>query len=147
MKFFTVDLIHHVPLFATPWAIPCQAPLSMEFSRQQYWSGLPFPSPENLSDRGIKPWTPALTVNSLTLSHLGSPVKFFSEMLISVAVQEHPWSKKLGNEQSSSYINILKALRNPARKETFKTFDPEFPESIGSVQFSSDSCSVVSDSL
>ena len=61
----------------------------------------------------------------------GKPVKSFSEMLISVAVQEHPWSKKLGNEQSSSYINILKALRNPARKETFKTFDPEFPESIG----------------
>ena len=147
MKFFIADLIRHVPLSTTPWTLPCQAPLSMEFSRQQYWSGLPFRSPKDLSDWGIKPWTAALTVNSLTLSHLGSPVKFFSEMLISVAVQEHTWSKKLGKEQSSSYISILKALRSPVRKETFKTFDSEFPESIGSVQFSSVSCSVVSNSL
>ena len=83
----------------------------------------------------------------LTLSQLGSPVKFFSEMLISVIVQQHPWSKKLGNEQSSLYISILKALGSPVRKKTFKILDPEFPESIGSVQFSSVSCSVMSDSL
>ena len=42
-------------LIATPWTVPCQAPLSMEFSKQEYWSGLPFPSPRDLRDPGIKP--------------------------------------------------------------------------------------------
>ena len=41
--------------FATPWTVACQAPLSMELSKQEYWSGLPFPSPEDLPDPGIKP--------------------------------------------------------------------------------------------
>ena len=45
--------------FVTPWAIARQAPLSMGFSRQEYWSGLPFPSPENLLDLGIEPASPA----------------------------------------------------------------------------------------
>ena len=44
--------LSHVQLFATPWAIALQAPLSMEFSRQEYWSGLPFPSPGDLSTQG-----------------------------------------------------------------------------------------------
>ena len=42
-------------LFATPWTIACQVPLSMGFSRQEYWSGLPCPPPEELPDPGIKP--------------------------------------------------------------------------------------------
>ena len=45
--------------------IPCQTPLSMEFSRQEYWSGLPFPSPGDLPDPGIKPRSPALQTDSL----------------------------------------------------------------------------------
>ena len=50
---------------ATLWTIVGQAPLSMEFSRQQYWSGLQFPSPGDLSNPEIKSWSPALAVNSL----------------------------------------------------------------------------------
>ena len=50
-----------------------QAPLSMGFFRQEYWSGLPFPSPEDLLDPGIEPMSPAWQVDSLPLSHLGSP--------------------------------------------------------------------------
>ena len=42
------QLLSHVQLLATPWTVACQAPLSMGFSRQEYWSGLPFPSPESL---------------------------------------------------------------------------------------------------
>ena len=53
----------HLQLFATPWTIACQAPLSMEFSRQEYWSGLPFPPPEDLPEAGIKP--PSLVSQSL----------------------------------------------------------------------------------
>ena len=44
-----------VRLFETPWTVAHQAPLSMKFSRQEYWSGLPFPSPGDLPDLGIKP--------------------------------------------------------------------------------------------
>ena len=47
------------PLFATPWIVACQVPLSMEFSRQEYWSGLPFPSPGDLPDPGIEVKAPA----------------------------------------------------------------------------------------
>ena len=59
--------------FATPWTVARQAPLSVEFSRQEYWSGLPFPSPGDLPDPGIKPASPALQVDSLLLSHQESP--------------------------------------------------------------------------
>ena len=50
---------------ATPWIIACQAPLSMGFSRQEYWSGLPLPSPGDLPDPGIGPGSPASQADSL----------------------------------------------------------------------------------
>ena len=53
------------PTVVTPWILAHQAPLSMGFSRQEYWSGLPFPSPGDLPDLGIKPRSPALQVDSL----------------------------------------------------------------------------------
>ena len=52
-----------VPFFATPWTIACQARLSMEFSRPEYWSGLPFPSPGDLPNPGIEPKSPAFQVD------------------------------------------------------------------------------------
>ena len=52
--------LSHVRLSETPWTIAYQAPPFMELSRQEYWSGLPFPSPENLPDPGIEPRSPAL---------------------------------------------------------------------------------------
>ena len=55
-----VKLLSRVRLFATPWTVTYQAPLSMEFSRQEYWSGLPFPSPGDLPDPGIEPRSSAL---------------------------------------------------------------------------------------
>ena len=54
-----------VQLFGTPWTVACQAPLSMGFSRQGYWSGLPFPSPGYLPNTGIKPRSLALQVGFL----------------------------------------------------------------------------------
>ena len=50
---------------ATPWTVACQAPLSMGFSRKEYWSGLSFPFPGDLSNPGIEAGSPALKVNSL----------------------------------------------------------------------------------
>ena len=64
----------HVQLFATLWTVAHQAPLSMGFSRQEYWSGLPFPPPGDPPDPGIEPTPPALQVDSLLLSHQGSPI-------------------------------------------------------------------------
>ena len=55
-----------VQLFVTPWTVAYQAPPSVGFSRQEYWSGLPFPSPEDLPDPGIKPRSPALQADTLT---------------------------------------------------------------------------------
>ena len=55
-----------VLLFVTPWTIAHQAPLSMEFPRQEYSSELPFPSPGDLPDPGIKPTSPALQADSLS---------------------------------------------------------------------------------
>ena len=54
---------------ATSWTITHQAPLSMEFSRQEYWSGLPFLTPRDLPNPGIEPWSPALAQILYPLSH------------------------------------------------------------------------------
>ena len=61
-----------VQLFVTPWTVACQGSLSMGFPRQEYWSGLPCPPPEDLPDPGIKTASPVLQVDSLPPSHLGS---------------------------------------------------------------------------
>ena len=67
-------ILSHVRLFATPWPVACQAPLSMGFSRKQYWSGLLFPLPGDIPDPGIEFTSPALQAASLLLSHWGSPL-------------------------------------------------------------------------
>ena len=66
------SLLRSVWFFMTPWTAAHQGLLSMEFSRQKYWNGLPFPPPEDLLNPGVEPIfpaTPALQVDSLPLSH------------------------------------------------------------------------------
>ena len=65
-----------VRLFVIPWTIACQAPMSMGFSRQECWSGLPFPSPGDLPDPGIKPRSPALQADTLPSETPGKPFFF-----------------------------------------------------------------------
>ena len=60
-----ISRFSHVRLLAPPWSVACQAPLSVGFSRLQYWSGLPFPSPGDLPDPGLKLGSPALQADSL----------------------------------------------------------------------------------
>ena len=60
-----VKLLSRVRLFATPWTVGHQAPASMEFPRQEHWSGLPFPSPGDLPDPGIKSGSPTLWADVL----------------------------------------------------------------------------------
>ena len=66
--------LSRVQLFATPWTIAYQAPPSMGFSRQECWSGLPFPSPGDLPDPGIKPRSPALQADAFPSAPPGKPV-------------------------------------------------------------------------
>ena len=69
-----VKLLSHVRLSATPWTVAHQAPPSMGFSRQEYWSGLPFPSPGDHPGPGIKPRSPVLQADALTSEPPGKPI-------------------------------------------------------------------------
>ena len=68
-----MKLLSRVQLFATPWTVAYQASPSMGFSRQEYWSGLPFLSPGDLPDPGIEPGSLALEAGALTSKPPGKP--------------------------------------------------------------------------
>ena len=91
----------HVQLFATLWTVPCQVPLSMRFSRQKYWSGLPCPPPGDHPNPGIKlapPVAPALKVDSLSLGYQESPsfiISFNKFCSLSVSLNSVSCSNKL----------------------------------------------------
>ena len=63
----------HIRCCATLWTVACQAPLSMKFCRQEYWSGLLYPSPGDLSNTGIEPGSPTLPADSLPFEPPGKP--------------------------------------------------------------------------
>ena len=83
-------------LTATPWTVAHQAPRSMEFSRQKYWSGLPFPTPGNLLDEGTEPGSPTEKADSLLSEPPGK---------LSISVHERKYF--------GSYINYVPALCVP----------------------------------
>ena len=68
-----VRTLSHIRLFAIPCTVALQAPLSMGFPRQEYWSGLPFPSPGDLLDPGIEPESPVLASVFFTTEPPGKP--------------------------------------------------------------------------
>ena len=69
-----VKSLSRVQLFVTPWTVAYQAPPSMGFSRQEYWSGLPFPSPGDLPDTEIEPRSPTFQADTLTSEQPGKPI-------------------------------------------------------------------------
>ena len=71
--------LSRVRFFATSWTVAHQAPLSMEFSRQEYWSGLPFPSPGDLPNPGIEPKSPTLQADALPSEPHGKPQNLVGE--------------------------------------------------------------------
>ena len=85
-----VKLLSCVWLFATPWTVACQAPLSMVFSRQEYWSGLPFSSPGDLPDPGIEPRSPVLQADSLPSELPGKSEETLSISSVSSVAQSCP---------------------------------------------------------
>ena len=77
-----VKSLSHVRLFATLWTEAYQAPPYMGFSRQEYWSGLPFPSPGDLPDPGFEPRTPAFQADALTSEPPGKPLLLYKHIII-----------------------------------------------------------------
>ena len=73
MCVFVLSCFIHIQLFATLWTVAHWAPLSLGFSRQEYWSGLPCPSPGDPSNPGIEPGSPALQADSLQSEPPGKP--------------------------------------------------------------------------
>ena len=91
-------MLTHVRLSEAPWTVALQASLSMEFSRQEYWSGLPFPPPRDLSNPGIEPISLCLLhwqVDSLPLAPLGKP-----QLMFSVIYKKHKLESRLPGEIS-----------------------------------------------
>ena len=82
--------LSHVQLFVTPWTVAYQASLSMGFSRPEYSSGLPFPSPGNLPNSGIEPRSPALQVDSL----LSEPTDKAFTLLCTYTIKSSPSTDK-----------------------------------------------------
>ena len=91
--------------FATPWTIGYNAPLSMGFLRQEYWSGFPLPSLGHLPDPGIKPGSPALQADSLPLELPGKPIRrIYFPLYCHVLSVLTPLSEI--TEFSSTWVNI-----------------------------------------
>ena len=76
-------VLSHVWPFVTTWTVACQAPLSMELSRQEHWSGLPFPTPGDLPEPGTEHRSPALQADFYCLSHQGNPQAIIKSTLLS----------------------------------------------------------------
>ena len=91
-------------LTVTPWTVACQVPLSVEFSRQEYWSGLPFPSPGDLPDPRAGPMSPALQADSLPSEPLGKlgTLNHCTHLLYPPTLWFSPLTKGLSQDQKSS---------------------------------------------
>ena len=107
---------------------PYQAPLSMGFSRQEYWSGLPFPFPGDLPDPGIEPGSPALQADALTSEPPGKPREYCRppQFMESPTLQKHThtgcflrWLPLL--EMPFSYFSIQEAPTHPSRPHSDDT--------------------------
>ena len=98
-----VKSLSHVRLFVTPWTVAYQAPLSMGFSRQGYWSGVLFPSPGHLPNPGIEPRSPTLQTDSTIWAIMGKKV-------IQPPPRTHAWKFFTGLLKRSNKITNVKFL-------------------------------------
>ena len=102
-----VKSLSHVQLFATPWTVAYQTPQSMEFSRQEYWSGLPSPSPGDLPNPGSKPRSPALQADALPFEPVGGTKLRNSQIQLGWSHTGHTRSKCLALDSSNLPLFFL----------------------------------------
>ena len=100
-----VKLLSRVWVFETPWTVACQAPLSMGFSRQESWSGVPFPCPGDLPNSGIEPGSPALQADSLLAEPWGK--SFAVYFILPGFKSEYSEALKLKGEARAKYITAF----------------------------------------
>ena len=93
---------------AIPWTVALQAPLFIEFSRQEYWSGKPYTSPGDLPNPGIKPRSPALQANFLLLSHQGN--SYFKDHYLSFILEMIPMNSFFLPEKCPLWLHFLSIL-------------------------------------
>ena len=120
LLYVKVQSLSRVRLFATPPAVDFQGPLSMEFSRQEYWSGLLFPSPGDLPDPGIEPRSPTSEADSLPSEPPGKPYLLYStgnSISCQKAIMEKNMKKKKERKRESqinfSVENLQSQLISP----------------------------------
>ena len=110
--------LSYVWLFATPWTVTYKAPLSMEFSRQKYWSGLPFPSPGDLPDPGIKPGSPTLQTDTLLFEPPGKPNIFNHKSLhVSIIISLKFLGEEFLLQKLYTFLRPWYAVQNTFQKE------------------------------
>ena len=91
----------------TAWTVACKAPLSMGFSRQEYWSGWPFPPPGNLPNPGIEPRSPALQADSLLSESPGKPLGIFQKVLMGLPYPRPTESISLSGGGGATFLKVL----------------------------------------
>ena len=130
-----VQLLSHVQVFAIPWTVAHQAPLSMGFSRQEYWRGLPYPSPGDLPNLGIEPGLLHCRKILYSLSYKGSPYVLIRQTHSAISFRD--------NDSATNRKHLLLTLSNRSLKwvcqVTYRCFskvnitvpqDPRLAESV-----------------
>ena len=125
----SVCMLSHVQLFATPQTVTRQAPLSVEFSRQEYWSGFPFPTPGDLPDPGIEPASlvSLWQVSSLPPCHLGSMLSTDVTQMEGLEGKDHSkccadGRQSLPNHSQRPWLLNAKGFAQVPRSDTFFPF-------------------------
>ena len=108
--------LSHVQLFVTPWTVAYQAPPFMGFSRQGYWSGLPFPSPGDLPDPGFEPRSPALRAGTYTQTWCISKFKnYLIKKWRNSSFFSNRWSYMESFGEKQNYMCVLYWISFPGR--------------------------------
>ena len=105
--------VSRVWLFVTPWTVAHQAPLSVGFSRQEYWSGQPFPSLGHLPNPGIKPGSPTLQVDSFPSGPTGKPIK--NTLILPVRLCSSSQNSENINHQEETWLTERKLRHSSCR--------------------------------